>query len=85
MSLPPIRVGSDTGPLTADFTMGDTAYYTTDEVAHMCGVQPETVRRWCRAGRLPSAKPGHRRVIPATAVASLLTDAGATVAWAGVA
>lgn len=33
------------------------------EVATICRTSPETVRFWIRSGRLPSVRPGRRRLI----------------------
>lgn len=37
-----------------------TEYLTTDELAAHLRVHPETVRRWARAGRIPSLKAGEK-------------------------
>ena len=31
-------------------------YYTVEEVARILGVDDETVRRWCRQGKIPGVK-----------------------------
>lgn len=31
-------------------------YYTVEEVARILGVDEETVRRWCRQGKIPGVK-----------------------------
>lgn len=33
----------------------DEREYTVDELAHMFRTNPETIRRWLRAGRFPNA------------------------------
>jgi len=38
----------------------DMTYYTSDEVASILKVNPESVRRWVRDGRLESVKLGGR-------------------------
>jgi len=47
------------------FTMNTEYKYTTEDVARMVNVKPETVRRWCREKRirhlkLPGAKGAYR-------------------------
>ena len=39
--------------------MNDLAAMTINEAAEVCGVHPETVRRWVREGKLRGAKIGH--------------------------
>lgn len=39
--------------------MNDLAAMTIHEAAAVCGVHPETVRRWVREGKLKGAKIGH--------------------------
>jgi excisionase family DNA binding protein len=36
-------------------------YLTPEQVAEICHVNAETVRRWIRAGDLPAARPTGRR------------------------
>lgn len=31
-------------------------YYSVEEAAHILGVDQETVRRWCRQGKIPGVK-----------------------------
>ena len=41
-------------------TLEDLRTLTTEEVAELLGVQPESVRRWTREGKLPAARWGGR-------------------------
>jgi excisionase family DNA binding protein len=38
-------------------------YLTVQQVADLCHCHEETVRRWLRAGRLPSVRIGLRRLV----------------------
>jgi len=38
-------------------------YYTTDEVAVVCRVTKETVRDWCRDGKIKATKRGRSYLI----------------------
>jgi excisionase family DNA binding protein len=42
-----------------------------EDVATLTRVTPETVRRWCRAGRLPSVRIGLRRLVRRSDLESL--------------
>jgi excisionase family DNA binding protein len=42
----------------------DTDWWSVEEVATYFRVDPETVRRWVRSGRLKAAKPGGGRNSP---------------------
>lgn len=44
---------------------------TTQEVARLFGVEPLTVRKWARLGRLPVNKPGGRLLFPREQVLAL--------------
>lgn len=58
-------------------------YLTTEEVATVCRVRRNTVMRWISQGILPSARLGHRVLVPVSAVtAALQADAGADPARA---
>jgi excisionase family DNA binding protein len=46
-------------------------YFTVEEAATRLRVSLETVRRWCRAGRLPTVKIGRAHRIPLKAVLAL--------------
>lgn len=48
----------------------DITFFTVEDTAALLMVHPETVRRWCRAGKLPHFRAGRRgRLrIPATAL-----------------
>ena len=35
-------------------------YFDVEDTASLLGVHPETVRRWCRAGKLPHFRAGER-------------------------
>ena len=56
----------NTLPKTAPNHTGE--YLTTEETAARLRVSEETVRRWCRAGRLPSVQIGRAHRIPLAAV-----------------
>ena len=45
---------------------------TLPEAAHRTGRNPETIRRWIRAGRLPSRKVGTQHVIDEADLRALL-------------
>ena len=54
-------------------------YRTPAQVAALLGVTDETVRRWAKAGRIPSmVTPSGRLRIPADAVADMLRPAAPT-------
>ena len=38
-------------------------YLLVDEAAHIARCAPSTIRYWIRVGRLPSTRPGRRRLI----------------------
>ena len=50
-------------------------YLTTEETAARLRVSEETIRRWCRAGRLPSVQIGRAHRIPLAAVIACTTKA----------
>ena len=59
--------------------MAEETYYTVDEVAARLRVDPQTVRRWLREGRLPGVKPGGDKAgwrIAGADVAALLRPHG---------
>jgi len=56
----------NTSPKTAPNHTGE--YLTTGETAAQLRVSEETIRRWCRAGRLPSVQIGRAHRIPLAAV-----------------
>lgn len=63
-------------PRGKTYSPGDTMpikLLTPGQVAEMFNVDPKTVTRWCREGRLPYVRTlgGHRRY-PATAIEALL-------------
>ena len=43
-------------------------YVTTEEAATRLRVSEETIRRWCRAGRLPAVQIGRQHRIPLQAL-----------------
>ena len=49
---------------------------TSDEVARRLAVSDETVRRWCRTGRLRCFRAGRVLRIPADALDAALRDGG---------
>lgn len=53
-------------------------YVTTEEVARRLRVSEETVRRWCRAGRLPTVQIGRAHRIPLAAVLAFAAGAALT-------
>lgn len=42
--------------------IGDDEIFTCEQVAELVGKNAETVRRWCRTGKLPTLGPGHYRI-----------------------
>lgn len=48
-------------------------YLTTAEAAARLRVSEETIRRWCRRGRLPTVQIGRAHRIPLVAIAAALT------------
>lgn len=46
-------------------TIGTVRYLLIDEAAQIARTSPSTVRHWIRSGRLPSSRPGRRRLIAA--------------------
>lgn len=54
--------------------MNEHQYLTIDEVARIARTSPSTIRHWIRIGRLPSTRPGRRRLIPAAALERLLNQ-----------
>lgn len=46
-------------------------YVTTEEAAKRLRVSEETIRRWCRSGRLPTIQIGRAHRIPLQAVIDL--------------
>jgi excisionase family DNA binding protein len=53
---------------------GRPAYYTVREAAWILGVQPSTVSRAIRLGRLPAVRRHGRLVVPTSALAWLLGE-----------
>ena len=47
-------------------------FLTTDEVARMARTSTATVRKWCLAGKLESARPGKRFLVSARSLAAVL-------------
>jgi len=47
-------------------------YLTTAEAAAELRVSEETIRRWCRAGRLPTVQIGRAHRIPLVAITAAL-------------
>lgn len=47
-------------------------YLLLPEVAELARVSVSTVRHWIRVGRLPSVRPGRRRLVPRAALVRLL-------------
>lgn len=44
-------------------------YYSVEEAARILGVSEETVRRWCRRGKIPGVKRfGREFLIPRTSI-----------------
>lgn len=52
---------------------------TVSEVAHQLKVNPETVRRWAREGKVPAQRIGNMLFFTAEDVASHIAKAGNTL------
>lgn len=42
--------------------IGDDDVFSTSQVGELLGKDPETVRRWCRTGKVQTLGPGHYRI-----------------------
>jgi len=51
---------------------------TTEEAASMLSVHPETIRRWCKAGKIPSTKLGGNNIQIAKAEVVKMVAEGTT-------
>jgi excisionase family DNA binding protein len=60
----------------------DSEYLLLPEVAAACRTSVSTVRVWIAAGRLPSIRPGRRRLVHRLALARFLEEAGTRAARA---
>jgi excisionase family DNA binding protein len=49
------------------FDVPDDVVLNPASIAELLGVSEETVRRWCRAGKIPCYAPGGHYVIPGSA------------------
>jgi len=62
---------------------GQPAYYTLREAAWILGVEPSKVARAVRLGALWTVRRRNRLVVPASALAGLLTERVGGVHWFG--
>jgi len=71
------RLAARFGKTAAPATM-QSEILTADQAAQMLSVHPETIRRWCKAGKIPSTKLGGNNIQIAKAEVVKMVAEGTT-------